>query len=223
MTNVCRRSSGAAFRFLIALRRARAPPRSPICQPSRGLTASRCCTPRRCETELNRIGKIAATPFFPRGRSTMCAFSSSHLSTNAGSSRLRPCQSSRASPPHLGGSVWRRSISIRPSACGAADHLRPAAARPRRWSRRCVVRTSQPSRPETSIRGLAMKGRLRSCVARSLTRRACAPDATFRGPLGVRAALDHVFVRALGGAVTVRRLPDRFGSDHYPVLARLRF
>jgi endonuclease/exonuclease/phosphatase family metal-dependent hydrolase len=46
---------------------------------------------------------------------------------------------------------------------------------------------------------------------------------TFRGPLGVRAALDHVFVRAPGGAVTVRRLPNRFGSDHYPVLARLRF
>lgn len=46
---------------------------------------------------------------------------------------------------------------------------------------------------------------------------------TFRGPLGVRAALDHLFVRAPGGAVTVRRLPARFGSDHYPLLARLRF
>jgi endonuclease/exonuclease/phosphatase (EEP) superfamily protein YafD len=37
------------------------------------------------------------------------------------------------------------------------------------------------------------------------------------------ARLDYVFVRAPFGPVTVRRLADRFGSDHYPLLARLRF
>jgi endonuclease/exonuclease/phosphatase family metal-dependent hydrolase len=47
--------------------------------------------------------------------------------------------------------------------------------------------------------------------------------ATWRGPLGMGARLDYVFVRAPFGPVTVRRLADRFGSDHYPLLARLRF
>lgn len=46
---------------------------------------------------------------------------------------------------------------------------------------------------------------------------------TWRGPLGVRADLDHVFVRGPVGSVVVRRLPDRFGSDHYPLLAQLTF
>jgi endonuclease/exonuclease/phosphatase family metal-dependent hydrolase len=45
--------------------------------------------------------------------------------------------------------------------------------------------------------------------------------ATWHGPLGMRAVLDRVFASHLSGAVSVRRLPDRFGSDHYPVLARV--
>src|SRR5262245_5783911 len=55
--------------------------------------------------------------------------------------------------------------------------------------------------------------------------RAAFPDAaaprsgpTWKGPLGVRATLDHVFARAVR-SIQVRRLPDRFGSDHYPLLA----
>jgi endonuclease/exonuclease/phosphatase family metal-dependent hydrolase len=43
--------------------------------------------------------------------------------------------------------------------------------------------------------------------------------ATWRGPLGTGAVLDRVFARHLPGAVSVWRLSDRFGSDHYPVLA----
>lgn len=42
---------------------------------------------------------------------------------------------------------------------------------------------------------------------------------TWYGPLGVRFLLDRVFVRNHGGDISVRRLPDRFGSDHYPLLA----
>jgi endonuclease/exonuclease/phosphatase (EEP) superfamily protein YafD len=43
--------------------------------------------------------------------------------------------------------------------------------------------------------------------------------ATWFGPLGTRAPLDHVFARHLGGTVAVRRVPNRFGSDHQPLLA----
>lgn len=45
--------------------------------------------------------------------------------------------------------------------------------------------------------------------------------ATWHGPLGSRAALDRVFVRHVQGHVSVRRLADRFGSDHYPLLAMI--
>jgi endonuclease/exonuclease/phosphatase family metal-dependent hydrolase len=54
-----------------------------------------------------------------------------------------------------------------------------------------------------------------------------APDSgaqpTWVGPLGVRATLDHVFASGRVMALEVRRLPDRFGSDHYPLLAMVRF
>jgi hypothetical protein len=46
---------------------------------------------------------------------------------------------------------------------------------------------------------------------------------TWRGPLGIRAGLDRVFVRGSVRSVAIRRLPDRFGSDHSPLLARLTF
>jgi endonuclease/exonuclease/phosphatase family metal-dependent hydrolase len=43
--------------------------------------------------------------------------------------------------------------------------------------------------------------------------------ATWHGPLGTRAALDRLFVSNLSGAVSIRRVPDRFGSDHNPLVA----
>jgi len=50
------------------------------------------------------------------------------------------------------------------------------------------------------------------------------PDVTtFSGPLGFHAALDHVFVRGRVTSVDVKRLPSRFGSDHYPLLATISF
>jgi len=47
-------------------------------------------------------------------------------------------------------------------------------------------------------------------------------EPTWVGPLGVHATLDHVFA-AGPGRLTVRRLPERFGSDHYPMLAEIEF
>jgi endonuclease/exonuclease/phosphatase family metal-dependent hydrolase len=44
---------------------------------------------------------------------------------------------------------------------------------------------------------------------------------TWRGPLGIHAQLDYVFVRGSLDAVRVQRLSSRFGSDHYPLLAVL--
>ena len=50
------------------------------------------------------------------------------------------------------------------------------------------------------------------------------PDVTtFSGPLGFRATLDHVFVGGRVKSVEVRRLPSRFGSDHYPLLTTISF
>lgn len=50
------------------------------------------------------------------------------------------------------------------------------------------------------------------------------PDVTtFSGPLGFHATLDHVFVGGRARLVQVRRLPSRFGSDHYPLLATISF
>ena len=41
---------------------------------------------------------------------------------------------------------------------------------------------------------------------------------TWRGPLGTRAALDYVFLRGVPRIEAPRRLSERFGSDHYPLL-----
>ena len=50
-----------------------------------------------------------------------------------------------------------------------------------------------------------------------------APHAsTWLGPLGVRATLDHIFARGRFARASVNRLPQRFGSDHYPLLATVR-
>ena len=42
---------------------------------------------------------------------------------------------------------------------------------------------------------------------------------TWRGPLGLRAQLDYMFMRGPLAEAQVQRLPSRFGSDHYPLLA----
>ena len=46
---------------------------------------------------------------------------------------------------------------------------------------------------------------------------------TWIGPLGMHARLDHIFVRGALSPAPVIRLPDRFGSDHFPLLTSVRF
>ena len=45
---------------------------------------------------------------------------------------------------------------------------------------------------------------------------------TWRGPLGTGNKLDYVFAKGMLEPVTVTRLADRFGSDHWPLLAVVR-
>ena len=46
---------------------------------------------------------------------------------------------------------------------------------------------------------------------------------TWRGPLGIHRQIDHVFLRGSFTFARVDRLPGRYGSDHYPILAMVRF
>jgi endonuclease/exonuclease/phosphatase family metal-dependent hydrolase len=46
---------------------------------------------------------------------------------------------------------------------------------------------------------------------------------TWRGPLGTRAALDHVFVRGRFEDISTELLPNRFGSDHHPLITMIDF
>jgi endonuclease/exonuclease/phosphatase family metal-dependent hydrolase len=45
---------------------------------------------------------------------------------------------------------------------------------------------------------------------------------TWKGPLGLRASLDHLASRR-ARLLRVARLPDRLGSDHYPVMGIIEF
>jgi endonuclease/exonuclease/phosphatase (EEP) superfamily protein YafD len=49
------------------------------------------------------------------------------------------------------------------------------------------------------------------------------PQATWRGPLGLHSGLDHLLSRGRARLQQVVRLPDRLGSDHYPVLGIVQF
>jgi endonuclease/exonuclease/phosphatase family metal-dependent hydrolase len=46
---------------------------------------------------------------------------------------------------------------------------------------------------------------------------------TWKGPLGLHASLDHLLARGSARLRHVARLPDRLGSDHYPVLGLVEF
>jgi endonuclease/exonuclease/phosphatase family metal-dependent hydrolase len=46
---------------------------------------------------------------------------------------------------------------------------------------------------------------------------------TWKGPLGLRASLDHLRARGRAPLLRVARLPDRLGSDHYPVMGIIEF
>ena len=46
---------------------------------------------------------------------------------------------------------------------------------------------------------------------------------TWKGPLGLHASLDHLLARGRTRLLSVARLPDRLGSDHYPVMGIIEF
>jgi len=48
------------------------------------------------------------------------------------------------------------------------------------------------------------------------------PATTWGGAFRAMGALDHMFARINGRRLTVGRLPDRFGSDHYPLMMVVR-
>jgi endonuclease/exonuclease/phosphatase family metal-dependent hydrolase len=49
------------------------------------------------------------------------------------------------------------------------------------------------------------------------------PATTWKGPLGLHASLDHLLARGRARLVRVERLPDRLGSDHFPVMGIIEF
>jgi endonuclease/exonuclease/phosphatase family metal-dependent hydrolase len=49
------------------------------------------------------------------------------------------------------------------------------------------------------------------------------PKTTWAGPLGMSAKLDHIFARTAGPRLEIRRVGERFGSDHYPLLTFVDF
>jgi len=48
-------------------------------------------------------------------------------------------------------------------------------------------------------------------------------EPTWIGPAGVHATLDYLFARGEWRAIHVSRVPQRFGSDHFPLLAVIEF
>jgi endonuclease/exonuclease/phosphatase (EEP) superfamily protein YafD len=48
-------------------------------------------------------------------------------------------------------------------------------------------------------------------------------ETTWRGPLGAATRVDYLFARTGGETLQVWRLPDRFGSDHYPLMTLVTF
>jgi endonuclease/exonuclease/phosphatase family metal-dependent hydrolase len=46
---------------------------------------------------------------------------------------------------------------------------------------------------------------------------------TWKGPLGMHGSLDHLLARGGARLLDVARLPDRLGSDHYPVMGIIEF
>jgi endonuclease/exonuclease/phosphatase family metal-dependent hydrolase len=51
--------------------------------------------------------------------------------------------------------------------------------------------------------------------------KAAGREATWAGPLGAASRVDYLFARLAGSVVDVRRIGNRFGSDHHPLVATL--
>jgi len=128
------------------------------------------------------------------------------------------------------GAAWRlRVANVHLDTALALLHGGPLTARRRQADALLVALTeSLPFAGPTVLAGdfNAWLGE-REPAIRAL--RAAFPDApplsgsTWAGPLGLRATLDYVFAKGPAVTIQVQRLPNRFGSDHYPLLSVVRF
>jgi endonuclease/exonuclease/phosphatase family metal-dependent hydrolase len=102
----------------------------------------------------------------------------------------------------------------------------PLAARRRQAS---ALVDALATAPEDTVLGGDLNTWLGSTEPALKTLRRAFPDGvdrtgtTWRGPLGVHAKLDHLLARGRARLRHVARLPDRLGSDHYPVLGIVEF
>jgi endonuclease/exonuclease/phosphatase family metal-dependent hydrolase len=127
------------------------------------------------------------------------------------------------------GAPWRlRLANVHLDTALALSHGGPFAAR-RRQAEALVDALTGSSEVPTLLAGDFNTWRGDGEPALALLRRAFPetprmPDGpTWIGPLGIRARLDHVFVRGPVASAHVERLASRFGSDHFPLLALVRF
>ena len=117
--------------------------------------------------------------------------------------------------------AWRTCISTRRSRSLGRPVRGPPASGPR--ADRCARHPGRMT-PRSWRRFQHLVGPHRAggeAPARRISADAAAPRtlATWRGPLGLHAQLDYIFLRGALAPAKVKRLPSRFGSDHYPLLA----
>jgi endonuclease/exonuclease/phosphatase family metal-dependent hydrolase len=132
--------------------------------------------------------------------------------------------------PH--GDPWRlRLANVHLDTALALGHGGPFAARRRQAEALVDALTDAPDAPDvpTVLAGDFNTWRGDGEPALALLRRAfpqtplMGDGPTWVGPLSIHARLDHVFVRGPVSSARVERLASRFGSDHYPLLAIVRF
>jgi endonuclease/exonuclease/phosphatase family metal-dependent hydrolase len=140
------------------------------------------------------------------------------------------------------GSPWHvRVVDVHLDTALAIAHGGPFAARRRQAEALVAALAPSEPRPERAFFPSGVEEKMATIVAGDFntwggrepaldTLKGAFPDApdsgaapTWIGPLGIRATLDYVFARGRVGSIDVRRLSDRFGSDHYPLLAMVTF
>jgi len=125
------------------------------------------------------------------------------------------------------GTPWRlRLVDVHLDTAVAVTRGGPFEARRRQATALLGTLTASPAPTVVAGDFNAWLGRREPAI--DLLRREF-PDAppaggpTWIGPAGMRATLDYVFARGEWQAMRVARLPSRFGSDHFPLLAVIDF
>jgi len=124
------------------------------------------------------------------------------------------------------GAVWRlRVADAHLDTAPALTRGGPLAARRRQAA---ALIDALAAAPEETVLGgdfntwLGSREPALKALRRAFPDSAAHRSATWKGPFGLRASLDHLFARG-GQLQRVERLPDRLGSDHYPVLGIVKF